>query len=121
MSRIEDPLDSERGFRAVRALTALENISEWVGSIRGRRKAIVYLSEGIDYDVYDFQKRETTTIVDAMREVIASATRSNVSIYAVDPRGLTNMGHAKWGVILSSIGLVLTIANMVVGAIIATS
>jgi hypothetical protein len=36
-------------------------------------------------------------------------------------RGLTNMGHAKWGVILSSIGLVLTIANMVVGAIIATS
>jgi VWFA-related protein len=92
VSRIEDPLDSERGFRAVRALTALENISEWVGSIRGRRKAIVYLSEGIDYDVYDFQKRETTTIVDAMREVIASATRSNVSIYAVDPRGLTNMG-----------------------------
>jgi VWFA-related protein len=92
VSRIDDPLDAERGFRATRALTALENISDWVGSIRGRRKAIVYLSEGIDYDVYDFQKRETTTIVDAMREVIASATRSNVSIYAVDPRGLTNMG-----------------------------
>jgi len=91
-SRIDDPLDSERGFRAVRALTALQNISEWVGSIRGRRKAIVFLSEGIDYDVYDFQKRETTTIVDELREVIASATRSNVSIYAVDPRGLTNMG-----------------------------
>ena len=36
-------------------------------------------------------------------------------------RGLTNMGHAKWGVILSSIGLFLTIANAVAGAIIATS
>jgi uncharacterized protein DUF4190 len=36
-------------------------------------------------------------------------------------RGLTNMGHANWGVILSSIGLVLTIANAVAGAIIATS
>ena len=36
-------------------------------------------------------------------------------------RGLTNMAHAKWGVILSSIGLVLTIANAVVGAILATS
>jgi hypothetical protein len=35
--------------------------------------------------------------------------------------GLTNMGHAKWGVILSSIGLVLTIINAVAGAIIATS
>lgn len=36
-------------------------------------------------------------------------------------RGLTNMSHAKWGVILSCIGLLLTIANAVAGAIIATS
>jgi VWFA-related protein len=93
ISRVNDPLDIQRGFQAVRSLRALENISEWVGSIRGRRKAIVYLSEGIDYDVYDFQKHEATTVQDAMREVIANATRSNVSIYSVDPRGLTNMGE----------------------------
>lgn len=92
ITRVEDPLDVERGFQAVRSLNALRNISEWIGSIRGRRKAIIYLSEGIDYDIYDFQKRETTTIQDAMRDVIAKATRSNVSIYSVDPRGLTNMG-----------------------------
>lgn len=36
-------------------------------------------------------------------------------------RGLTNMSHAKWGVILSCIGLLLTVANAVVGAIMATS
>jgi uncharacterized protein DUF4190 len=36
-------------------------------------------------------------------------------------RGLANMGHAKWGVILSSIGLVLTVVNAIAGAIIATS
>jgi hypothetical protein len=36
-------------------------------------------------------------------------------------RGLTNMSHAKWGVILCCIGLVLTLANAVAGAIIATS
>ena len=36
-------------------------------------------------------------------------------------RGLTNMSHAKWGVILASIGLVLTVANGVVGAILASS
>jgi hypothetical protein len=36
-------------------------------------------------------------------------------------RGLTNMGHATLGVVLSSIGLVLTIANGVAGAIIASS
>jgi VWFA-related protein len=93
ISKVDDPLDIQRGFQAVRSLRALENISEWVGSIRGRRKAIVYLSEGIDYDIYDFQKRETTTVQDAMREVVANATRSNVSIYSVDPRGLTSMGE----------------------------
>jgi VWFA-related protein len=93
ISRVDDPLDAERGFQAVRSLRALQNISDWVGSIRGRRKAIVFLSEGIDYDVYDFQKRETTSVQDAMREVIANATRSNVSIYSVDPRGLTSMGE----------------------------
>ena len=36
-------------------------------------------------------------------------------------RGLTNMHHAKWGVILCCIGLALTVANAVAGAIIATS
>ncbi len=36
-------------------------------------------------------------------------------------RGAKNMSHAKWGVILSSIGLVLTIVNAVAGAIMATS
>jgi len=92
ITKVDDPIDAERGFQAVRTLRALQNISEWVGSIRGRRKAILFLSEGIDYDVYDFNKRETTTIQDTMREVIANATRSNVSIYSVDPRGLTNMG-----------------------------
>jgi Domain of unknown function (DUF4190) len=36
-------------------------------------------------------------------------------------RGLTNMSNAKWGVILSSIGLFLTVVNAVAGAIMATS
>ena len=67
------------------------NISNYVAGIHGRRKAIVYLSEGIDYDIYDFNNRESTTIQDAMREVIASATRANVSIYGIDPRGLTQL------------------------------
>jgi VWFA-related protein len=90
-TRIEDPLDMQRGYDARISLETLSRISDWVGSIRGRRKAIVYFSEGIDYDIYDFQKRETTTIQERMRDVIASATRSNVSIYSIDPRGLTSL------------------------------
>ena len=52
----------ERGRDARSSLDALRNISEYVGGIHGRRKAIVYLSEGIDYDIYDFNNREATTI-----------------------------------------------------------
>jgi VWFA-related protein len=94
-TRIEDPFDQERGFKARQSLDALKGISDWVAAIRGRRKAIVFLSEGIDYDTYDFNNRDSSTIINSMRDVIASATRSNVSIYAVDPRGLTTMGDTS--------------------------
>jgi hypothetical protein len=51
------------------------------------------VSEGIDYDVNDvFNNRSASMILDATREVIASATKSNVSIYGIDPRGLTALG-----------------------------
>lgn len=92
LTRVDDPLDMQRGYDARVALETLARISEWVGSIRGRRKAIVFFSEGIDYNIYDFNKRESTTVQEKMREVFASATRSNVSIYSVDPRGLTTLG-----------------------------
>ncbi len=93
--RVEDPLDMERGYKARQSLDSLKAISDWVAAIRGRRKAIVFLSEGIEYNVYDFNNRESSTIINSMRDVIASATRSNVSIYAVDPRGLTTMGDTS--------------------------
>ena len=92
ISRIDDPLDMQRGYDARATLDTLARISDWVGSIRGRRKAIVFFSEGIDYNIFDFNKREATTVQDKMREVFASATRSNVSIYSIDPRGLTTLG-----------------------------
>ena len=92
-NRINDPLDMERGHDARASLDALKNISDYIGGIHGRRKAIVYLSEGIDYDVYDFNNREASTIQDSMQEVIASATRANVSIYGIDPRGLTSLAE----------------------------
>ena len=90
--RIDDPDDMQRGYDARVALETIAKISDWVGSIRGRRKAIIWFSEGIDYNVYDFQKREASTIQEKMRDVIAAATRSDVSIYSIDPRGLTMLG-----------------------------
>jgi VWFA-related protein len=91
INRVDDPRDMERGYDARMALETIAKISDWVGSIRGRRKAIVWFSEGIDYDIYNFQKREASTITEKMKDVIASATRSDVSIYSIDPRGLTSL------------------------------
>ncbi len=87
---VGDPLDTERGFNARSTTRALRTVAEWLGGVRGRRKTILFISEGIDYDITDpFNNRSATTILDEMRGAIAAATRSNVSIYAIDPRGLT--------------------------------
>ena len=34
-------------------LDTLKNISEFLANVRGRRKAVIFVSEGIDYPIYD--------------------------------------------------------------------
>ena len=83
--------DKERGFQARNALGAIRNVAQYLGNIHGRRKAIVYFSEGIDYDInnmFSDQITEAQSVMDATRDMIAAATRANVAVYAVDPRGL---------------------------------
>ncbi|HEX6162804.1 MAG TPA: VWA domain-containing protein, partial [Vicinamibacterales bacterium] len=83
--------DKERGFHARNALTAIKNVAEYLGNIRGRRKAVVLFGEGVDYDItqmFSSQITEAQSVLDATRDAIAAATRANVAIYGVDPRGL---------------------------------
>jgi VWFA-related protein len=90
---VNDPNDFERGYQARQTLSSLKSLAEWMSGIRGRRKALVFISEGIDYNIYDvFNARDASTILDEARDAIAAATRGNVSIYGVDPRGLTSLG-----------------------------
>jgi VWFA-related protein len=95
---LNDPDDAERGFNARATLDTLRSVAEWFGSVRGRRKAILFVSEGIDYDINDMIPANGSThqsasmIMDSTREAIAAATRSNVAIYGIDPRGLTDLG-----------------------------
>lgn len=91
--RVNDPLEFERAYQARQTMGAIRRIAEFMAGIHGRRKAMLLVSEGIDYDIYDvFNNREASTILDDSREAIAAATRGNVSVYAVDPRGLTTLG-----------------------------
>ena len=86
--------DKERGFQARNTLDTIRNLAQYLGNIRGRRKAIVMFSEGIDYDIYDIMSidnsgaTEASAVMDATRDMLAAATRANVAIYGVDPRGL---------------------------------
>jgi len=92
-SPTEDPRDAERGMNAQRALGAIRNIAKWMSDVPGRRKSLVLFSEGIEYDIYDvFNNRAASSIIADARDAIAAAQRANVTIFAVDPRGLTQLG-----------------------------
>ncbi len=59
---------------------------------------MLLISEGISYDTFDiFNNRSAGIIVDETRDAIAAATRANVAIYAIDPRGLAALEDASIG------------------------
>ena len=84
-----DISEPERAHKARVAMGSLKNAADYLAGIRGRRKAVIYFSEGIDYDISNpIQNRYATDILEEMKTAIAAATRGNVSFYSVDPRGL---------------------------------
>ena len=59
---IADAEQAERMYNARSMLTTLESLSEWLAGIRGRRKAVVFVSEGIDYNIWDNSGSSSTSI-----------------------------------------------------------
>ncbi len=99
---VEDESAQERMHQARQAMNSLRTVAEWMSAIQGRRKAIVLISEGVDYNVYDiftggdpsqFNFANFNMIQQETWDTISAASRSNVQIYPVDPRGLTTMGQ----------------------------
>jgi VWFA-related protein len=87
-----DPADFERGYRAQQVLGALKTAAETLGGVRGRRKALLFFSEGIDYPIYDvFGSQAATSVIDATKDAITAAARSNLTFFTIDPRGLVGM------------------------------
>jgi VWFA-related protein len=86
-----DPWDLERVYHARQSMETLENVTRGLASARGRRKVILYFSEGIDYDTLDVMgkvQRDASSVLYSMRDAVAAATRSGAAVYPVDPRGL---------------------------------
>lgn len=108
------PLDqdwTERIGMARATVESLSKLSGYMTGIQGRRKAVLFLSEGLDFDVDDVigaprlaqtsdpyglasnSSREASDVAAVSREMQATleaATRGNVAVYSVDPRGLTD-------------------------------
>jgi VWFA-related protein len=85
----------ERAHWARSTLSTLKGVAEYVEGIRGRRKAVVFFSEGIDYDISNvFKNQFASDVREEMKTAITGATRANVSFYAIDPRGLSGFEDA---------------------------
>ena len=99
---VADDRATERMFQTRQALNSLRSVAEWMSAIQGRRKAIIYVSEGVDYNLFDiftggdpsnFNFENFNMVQTETWDTVAAASRSNVQIYPVDPRGLTTMGQ----------------------------
>jgi VWFA-related protein len=88
----KDIEEQQRAYFARSTLSSIRDLADFLANVRGRRKAMVLFSEGIDYDIVDvFNNPSANDVREETRDAIAAATRANVSIYSVDPRGLTDM------------------------------
>ena len=92
---ILDPQDQQRAYNARRSLEAIKNVSKWLSDVQGRRKALLFFSEGIDYDIYQpFSNRSSaSSLITDTREAVAAAQRANVNVYGIDPRGMSQFGE----------------------------
>jgi VWFA-related protein len=93
----DDTQDLERAMNAENTLRLLRDVSNWFSTVRGRRKTILFVSEGIDYDTTNVMQRSDLpgsragAVLGATQEAIDAAMRSNVSIYGIDPKGLAGI------------------------------
>jgi VWFA-related protein len=88
-----DDIDQmDRAFRARQVMNNIRKLAEFMAGVRGRRKAMLLIGEGVDYNIFEatgiLGSTASAVLLDT-QDAIASATRGNVSIYALDPRGLT--------------------------------
>jgi VWFA-related protein len=88
-----DPDDGERAYRAKAITNVLDALAGHLAGVERRRKALLFFSEGIDYnteDIFSKVQRYSSEVAKAMDRSLAALARANVAVYAIDPRGLAN-------------------------------
>ena len=84
-------VDSWEGRSRMRAL---RDLVEFMAGLRGRRKALLYVTSTIGdiFEVLDYNGGSRSLTFDDFQAVVTAATRSNVAIYPIDPAGLSMEG-----------------------------
>ena len=92
------PLEKEANART--SLNSLRSSAEFLGNIRGRRKAVIWFGEGIDANIENVTGAPSSAGMSAAMEdrspetrqnvldVLAAANRAGVRFYGVDARGV---------------------------------
>jgi VWFA-related protein len=89
------PLNQEATFALRRSMTSFRSIVEFMAGVHGRRKALLLFSEGYPIDVFrvmDYRGGVLSLQEEDLHKAVTAATRNNVAIYPIDPRGLTADG-----------------------------
>ena len=84
--------------RARIAMSAFRQLTEFMATINGRRKAMLLISTGIPinlFSVVDNYGGVMSVDGEQAREGVRAAMRGNVAIYTIDPRGLTVEGGSS--------------------------
>lgn len=87
-----DPNDEERAYHATAVAGALESLARHLARVETRRKALLFFSEGIDYnttDIFGKFQRRASDVAKAFERPIGALARANVVVYSIDPRGLS--------------------------------
>jgi VWFA-related protein len=82
-------IDDELLDRGTGALRTVKGVVQSLAAVSGRRRALLYLSEGIDIPIAAGNNAEVARELDG---VLSAAARANVTVYAIDPRGLHGSG-----------------------------
>jgi VWFA-related protein len=117
IDELKDPLAPERAAKARATLDTMQRVSNYMAGIRGRRKALILISEGLDFNTDDIigprssggfgqassgipsnpmsgnsvnESIHAASIIADMQVMFEAASRANVAVYSVDPRGVAS-------------------------------
>ena len=92
---LSDPNNLDRNIGLREAMSSFRQIVEYMATVHGRRKALLLFSQGYSADIYrviDYRGGVLSLAEEDMHRAVTAATRNNVVIYPIDPRGLSDDG-----------------------------